>query len=465
MGESAMKRNRWRKSGKRRPDASLLERINPDVAGIDLGSAKHYVAVPVDRDPDPVRSFDAFTEDLHRMADWLAACGVKTVAMEATGVYWIAVYEILEERGFEVLLVNARHVKNVAGRKTDVTDCEWVRDLHSVGLLRGSFRPADDIVALRSYQRHRDSLVDAISQVVQRMQKALVQMNVQLPRVVTDVTGKTGMAIMKDIVAGRTDPEQLAQHRDCRCHASVEQFVAALTGNYRAEHIFVLRQNLELFAIYHGKLVECDRAIEGHLSHLIAHLPAPTTPHNSKRRKRTRNEPAFAVQGYLHRLTGVDLSLIDGLGPYSALQLISEIGTDMSRWPSPQHFASWLGLAPQNKISGGRLLRSGTTTSANRAANVFRLAAMSAGRTETALGAFHRRLAIRVGKAKAITATARKLAMLVYRMIKGELIYDDPGPDAYHKRQQQRALRNLRRRAAYLGFALVDIETGELQPT
>jgi transposase len=460
-----VKRNRWKK-GTPRPNISLLERINPDVAGIDCGSAEHFVAVPVGRDPDPVQSFRTFTGDLHRLADWLEACGVRSVAMEATGVYWIPLYEILEARGFKVLLVNARHVKNVAGRKSDVLDCEWLRELHSVGLLRASFRPTEAITALRGYIRHRDTLVQTMSSTIQRMQKALVQMNVLLPQVITDITGTTGLAILHDIVAGRTDPQQLVLHRDPRCHASAEQFVTALTGNYRPEHVFVLKQNLALFEYYQGMLSECDAAIEGHLRTLAAQMEPPTTPLPPRRTKPQSHgkEPRFDIRGYLYSLTGTDLSQIDGIGPYQALRLISEIGTDMQRWPTEQHFTAWLTLAPQNKISGGRLLSSRTPASANRAAAMLRMAAMSLARTQTALGAFYRRLAARIGKAKAITATARKVAILVYRTLKGEIQYEDPGPDAYNARQRNRLVRGLRKRAQALGFALVAIDTGELLP-
>lgn len=412
-----------------------------------------------------MQSFPTFTDDLHRLADWLKACRIRSVAMEATGVYWIPLYEILEARGFEVLLVNARHVKNVPGRKSDVSDCEWLRELHSVGLLRGSFRPADAIVALRGYMRHRDTLVDSLNAVIQRMQKALVQMNVQLPQVITDIMGKTGLAIIRDIVAGRTDPEHLVLHRDRRCHASEREFVAALTGNYRPDHVFALKQNLELFDFYHAKLSDCDAAIEAHLQRLIAQVETPSTdrtPRRRRRSKRSRNEPRFDIQGYLCQLTRTDLSAIDGIGPYNALRLISEIGTDMSRWPTEKAFTSWLTLAPQNKITGGSLISSRTPASANRAAEILRMAAMSAGKTQTALGAFHHRLAARTGKPTALTATARKIAILVYRTLKGELLYNDPGPDAYLARQSQRALRSLRRRAAALGYTLLDNDTGEL---
>ncbi len=460
-----MKRKASTKSRKSRRNISLLQRINPDVAGIDCGASEHYVAVPTDRDEESVRSFPTFTRDLHRLADWLQKCGVRSVAMEATGVYWIPLYELLEKRGFEVLLVNARHVKNVAGRKSDVLDCEWLRELHSVGLLRGSFRPADAIVVLRGYLRHRDTLVAAMSGITQRMQKALVQMNVRLGEVLTDITGKTGMAIMQDIVEGRVNPKQLARRRDGRCKATEEEFVAALTGNYRPEHIFALKQNLDLYAYYASQLAECDKVIEGYLNTLAAQNPEQKEPLQPLRKKKSRprpQEPSFDMREYLYQIHGVDLSQIDGIGPYQALRLTSEIGTDMSRWPTAHHFTAWLTLAPQNKVSGGRLLSSTTRSSANRAKGMFRMIAMSVVRTDTALGAFYRRLSSRIGKAKAITATARKIAILVYRMLKGEITYQDPGPDAYAQRQRTKALRNLKKRAKSLGFELVQVDSGEL---
>ena len=367
-----MKRQRRRHVPKPRVSPSVLDHINPNAAGIDCGSAEHFVAVPPGRDPTPVRSFATFTGDLYRLADWLAACRVTSVAMEATGVYWIPIYEILDARGFTVLLVNAHHVKNVPGRKSDVSDCEWLRDLHIVGLLRGSFRPSDGIVALRAYLRHRQTLIETAGSHVQRMQKALVQMNVQLPLVVSDITGVTGLKILRDIVAGRTDPHALAQHRDYRCHASEAEIVAALTGNYRPEHIFALRQNVEAFDHVQHQLAACDTAIEAHLHTLAAQTTRVTTPMPAARpRQKPRdNEPRFELRTPLHQLTGVDLSQLDGIGPYTALRLLSEIGTDMTRWPSDKHFTSWLTLAPKNKISGGRLLSSRTQPSANRAAAI-----------------------------------------------------------------------------------------------
>ncbi len=447
----------------RHASPSLLTRINLHVAGIDCGSAEHYVAVPLDRDATPVRAFKTFTGDLHRLADWLTACRITSVAMESTGVYWIPLYEILEARGVEVILVNAHHVKNVPGRKSDVMDCEWLRELHSVGLLRGSFRPAAAIAVLRAYLRHRETLVESAATHIQRMQKALVQMNLQLHLIISDITGVTGLRILRDIVAGRTNPQDLAHYRDPRCHASEAEIAAALTGHYRPEHLFALKQNLELFDTHQRHLADCDAAIDVHLQTLAADTTAPATPLLAPRStaKPRHNEPRFEIRTPLHQLTGVDLTQLDGIGPYSALRLLAEIGTDMSRWPTEKHFTSWLTLAPKNKISGGRLLSSQTQPSANRAAATLRLAAMTLGRTETALGAFYRRLAYRVGKAKAITATARKLAILVYRTLKDGLVYHDPGAAAYDAHHRTRVLRRLRQRATNLGFVLVNLQTGE----
>ena len=455
-----------RSSGKPRVSPTLLERINPHVAGIDCGSAQHHVAVPPDRDPSPVRPFSTFTHDLMELADWLTACRVTSVAMEATGVYWIPIYEILEARGFAVLLVNARHFKNVPGRKSDVSDCEWLRELHSVGLLRGSFRPRAGIVALRTYLRHRQTLVETASTFIQRMQKALVEMNLQLPLVVSDITGVTGLRILRDIVAGQRHPAHLAQHRDPRCHATAAEIAAALTGHYQPAHLFVLQQNLEAFDACQAQIAQCDTTIEGHLRTVTAPIPAPTAllPAARRRRKAPKNNDLpFDVRTPLFHLTGgIDLTQIDGIASLTVLKLISEIGTDMTCWPTEKHFTSWLTLAPHNKITGGRVISSRTQPSANRAASILRMAAMSLGRTQTALGAFYRRLAARLDKPQAITATARKLAILVYRVLKGELVYRDPGAQAYDSQQRTRVLRRLRQSAATLGFDLVNRDTGEI---
>ena len=458
-----MKHNRRRSTHASRRSPSVLERIQVDVAGIDCGAAEHYVSVPPDRDPTPVQSFRTFTADLERLADWLVACRVTSVAMEATGVYWIPVYDILEARGLEVLLVNARHVKHVPGRKSDVEDCEWLRELHSVGLLRGSFRPAGPILALRTLVRHRDALVQTAGDYVRRMQKTLVEMNLQLPLVVSDIVGRTGLKILRDLVAGQRDPHVLAQHRDPHCKATPDEIVAALTGHYRAEHLFVLQQNLELFDMCQTQLHACDTAIDAELQSLTAAVEPPTTPLPAPRVKRRHgNEPHVDIRPALHHLTGVDLTQIDGIAPYSALKLIAEIGTDPTRWPTEHHFTAWLTLAPQNRVSGGRRLSSKTQPSANRAAAVLRMAALGLVRGQTALGAFYRRLAVRIGKPKALTATARKLAILVYRTLSGTLVYRDPGADIYNVRQRARHLRRLKHRAETLGFALVNRETGEV---
>jgi len=444
---------------------SLLERIQPDAAGIDCGEKSHFVAVPPERDPQPVREFRTFTGELYRLADWLAQCGIKTVAMESTGVYWIPAYEILEERGFEVVLVNARDVHNVRGRKSDVSDCEWLQELHSVGLLRASFRPAAAIVPLRAYMRERATLVEELSTRILRMQKALTQMNLKLHTVITDLTGQTGLKIVRSILAGERDPERLAIHRDYRCKAPKAELVASLTGNYRAEHLFALGQNFAAYEFLLKQIAECDAAIEALLKTLSAEQPPPSTALPPPRRKRTatNHAPSFDIRTPLHQLTGgADLSQIDAIGPQAALQLVAEIGTDMSRWKSDKHFTSWLTLAPNNKVSGGRLLSSRTPPSANRAATILRRCAMSLTRTRTALGAFYRRLAVRIGKPKAITATARKLALLVYRMLSGDLFYQDPGAIAYYQLNRTRELKSIRRRARELGFELVDRATGEI---
>lgn len=448
---------------RRRPRPALTRRF-PDAAGIDCGAAAHVVAVPPDRDTESVRTFPTFTADLHRLADWLLACRVTHVAMESTGVYWIPLFEILEARGLQVLLVNARHVRHVPGRKSDVADCEWLRDLHLHGLLRGSFRPAAAIVALRTYVRHRATLIELAATQIQRMQKALVQMNLQLPLVVSDIAGTTGLRIIRAIVAGERNPTVLAQHRDYRCHATEAEIVAALTGQYQPALVFTLQQHLALFDHCQLQLAACDTALEGVLTALAATAPAPTTALPPPRGRVTPrdNDPRFDVRTPLHALTRTDLSQIDGIGPANALRLVAELGTDMTRWPTAQHFTAWLALAPHNKISGGRLLSSRTPRSANRAAAIFRLAAVNLGRTQTALGAFYRRLAYRLGKPKAVTATARKLALLVYRTLKDGLVYADPGAEAYDRAHRAAVVRRLRQRAGTLGFQLVNATTGEI---
>jgi transposase len=451
-----MTRSRTTKRGQK-----SLPTVHSNAAGLDVGSTFHVVAIPADRDEQPVRTFQTFTADLHKLADWLEGAGITTVAMESTGVYWIPVYEILEQRGFEVLLVNARDTKNVPGRKTDVKDAQWLQQLHQFGLLRGSFRPRDEIVRLRALLRHRERVLDYSASHIQHMQKALMQMNVQLHHVVTDITGITGMKIIRAIAEGNHDPAALSEFRDPRCKASQETIAAALTGNYREEHLFALRQSLELYDFYRLKIQECDQEVEGALTNLNAGREAPATPLPKMRHTPSRNEPTFDARTELYTLLGCDLSQIHGFGPYTALRLVAECGDDMTKWPTAKHFTSWLSLAPGSKISGGRVLSSKTRRSTNRATMLLRLAAVSVGRTQTALGAFYRRLAARVGKAKAVTATARKLAVLFYNALRFGMRYVDPGKDYYEERYQERVLANLRRRAQKMGFTLILTEAVE----
>lgn len=436
--------------------------VHPNAAGIDIGSQFHVVAVGPERTEEPVQTFSSFTHDLHRLGDWLAAMGVTSIAMESTGVYWIPLFEILEARGFEVILVNAREAKAVPGRKTDINDAQWLQRLHQYGLLRASFRPAAELATLRAYLRHRERLLDYAAAHIQHMQKALTQMNIQLQHVVSDITGVTGLRIIRDIVAGVRDPAVLAKHRDVRCKASQQLIRDSLVGNYRPEHLFALTQSLELYDYYQRQVARCDEEIEVALHRLAEKAKAPSEARPAPRRKqRQANAPAFDVHAALYTLLGVDLTQIHGLGPYLTLKLIGECGTDMTRWPSVKHFTSWLTLAPGSKISGGKVLSAKTRRSSNRAAALLRLAASTVGKSDTALGAFQRRLAARIGKAKAITATARKIAVLFYNTLRFGIRYSDPGANYYEQRYRQRVLANLRRRAQSLGFVLQETPVAE----
>jgi transposase len=443
-------------------DRPELKPVNVGAAAIDIGSKMHVAAVDPACTDTPVRAFGTFTQDLHHLADWFKACAVTKVAMESTGVYWIPVYEILEQRGFEVILVNARYAKNVPGRKTDVSDAAWLRQLHSYGLLRGSFRPDAEIATLRAYLRQRERLVEYAAAHIQHMQKALMEMNLQLHHVVSDITGATGMRIVRAIVAGERDPEVLASYRDVRCHSSVETIRAALVGNDRDEHIFALTQSLELYDVYQAKMLDCDRRLES-LIGVLSSKGAKPAGKLSKPRVKTKqvNTPSFDVRTALYGALGVDLTEIHGLGPSLALKLIGECGADLSAWPTAKHFTSWLCLAPGNKISGGKILSSRTRRSSSRAAALLRLAATTVGRSATALGAFYRRLALRAGKPKAVTATARKIAVLFYNTLRHGLTYRDPGADHYEQQYRSRVVANLKRRARSLGFVLQK-EPGQL---
>jgi len=435
--------------------------VNARAAGIDIGSRIQVAAVPPELSDDPVQTFQSFTADIERMADWLVSLGISTVAMESTGVYWVPVYEILEDRGLTVILANARDCKSVPGRKSDVNDAQWLQRLHACGLLRASFRPTRDIAALRAYMRIRDRHLEYAAAHMQHMQKALTHMNLQLHHVISDISGVTGLKIVRAIVAGVRDPDVLAAMRDVRCRESVQTIRAALVGNYQPEHVFALAQALALFDFYQERVADCDAQIERTLQLLNADKAKPEAP-LAKPRCRTKQTNAlnFDVRPLLYQLTGTDLTQIHGIGPSVGLALIAECGTDLSRWPTEKHFTSWLTLSPGCKISGGKVLSSHTRKSNNRIAARLRLVATAVGRTDTALGAFYRRLAARIGKAKALTATARKIAILFYRAMRFGMRYEDPGADQYEQRYRERVVKQLQRRAAHFGFALQPLQAG-----
>ena len=449
------------KSRSKKPKAAdNIAVMHPDAAGIDIGSRSHWVAVPADRDERPVREFLSFTAGLNALADWLESCGVKSIAMESTGVYWIPLFEILEARGFEVLLVNARHLRNVPGRKSDVLDCQWIQRLHGFGLLRGSFRPDEPIVELRAYMRQRERLVQDAARYVQHMQKALMEMNLQIHHVVSELTGVTGMRIVRAIMAGERNGDKLAELRDNRCKQSKECIAAALQGSYKREHLFVLEQALSAYEHHQSLLEKCDERIQQKLEELTDSQEAPAQACPPRRHGRqVGNQPRFEIQSPLHRVCGnVDLTQIHGIAPATALNVVAEIGTDMSRWPTEKHFASWLNLAPGTKVTGGKVLSGRRGPAKNRAGLVLRQAAVSVGRTDTALGGFYRRLAARKEAAIAVVATARKLAGHIYRALKYGQAYVDAGLAAYEQKQQDRLLRHLHKRAKTLGYQLLPLE-------
>ncbi|MSO23786.1 MAG: IS110 family transposase [Acidobacteria bacterium] len=451
--------------GKKR--LTLLEQIDLNAAGIDAGSREHLVAVPADRDPQPVRCFGTFTSNLHALADWLLQCEVKSVAMESIGVYWIPVFQILESRGLEVLLVNARHVKNVSGRKSDVSDCQWLQQLHSYGLLAASFRPEGQICEVRSDLRHREHLVGQASTQIQRMQKALTEMNVQLHHVFSDVTGVTGMAILDAILNGEWDPLKLAQLKNPRVRSSVETLAKAMTGDYRPELLFVLKQAREAYRFLQEQIAECDQQVETVLSGWEAKVDLAQSPLPARKKKqnnKSKHKPLpFNLREQLYRVTGVDLTEVDGLDVLSVQALISEIGLNLHRWSSEKHFGSGLCLCPDRRIRGGQILKNKTRAVTNRAADVLRMAAQSLKDSRSALGAFFRRLKARLGPTKAITAMAHKLARIIYLLLKYGRHSVDPGAQYYEQRYRDNAVKNLRKRTAALGFTLVENSALNLQ--
>jgi len=433
---------------------NALEQINLNAAGIDIGAEEVYVAVPPDRDEQSVRSFPTFTADLHRLADWLEQCGIYTVAMEATGVYWIPLYDLLEERGFAVCLVNARHLKNVSGRKTDVLDCQWIQQLHTYGLLSPSFRPPEQIVAIRSLVRHREMLVQYRSAHIQHMQKALTVMNLRLTNVLSDITGVTGMKILRAIIAGERDPKVLAQFRDDRCAKSEAEISKSLEGHYKPEQVFVLQQAVELYDFYDQQLQRCDAQLEALYRQFDPPENPGTPPPAPRTTKRRKNQAYFDLAPALYRMSGVDLTQIDGVDELTIQKVLSETGTDMSKWPTEKHFASWLRLCPNNKITGGKVKQTGVQPTQNRASTALRVAAASLKHSDSALGAYYRRIRARCGAPAAVTATAHKLARIIYALLKNHKPYHDIGADYYEQQYRDRVLRNLSRQAVRLGFRL-----------
>jgi transposase len=436
--------------------------LRPHAAGIDVGASKLYVAVPSDADSEPVRTFDPFTEDLHVLADWLIHCRVQTVALESTGVYWIPIFQILEARGLEVCLVNARHVKNVPGRKTDVSDCQWLQYLHSVGLLRASFRPPAQVCAVRSLWRHRDMLVRYAASHVQHMQKALTQMNIQLANVISDLTGKTGLAIIDAILAGERDGQKLALLRDHRIKADVKTIAKSLVGDWKTEHLFTLGQARAIYAHYQQMIANCDdqlatflREFESRVDLLTQPLPQRTTSHVRPQ----RNEPAFDLRGELYRILGVDLTQVPGLQSTSAHAFLSEVGPSVERFATPKHFASWLGLCPDNRITGGRILSAATRDVKSRTAYALRMAAQSLQRSQSALGDYFRRMKARLGAPEAITAAAHKLARIIHHLVKHRCAYDASVFAEEEELHRKRREKYLRKQAALFGFELTPLQS------
>jgi transposase len=426
------------------------DEVFPNAAGIDVGASSHWVAVPPHLAEDSVREFGAMTDDLNAMADWLIACGVDTVALESTGVYWIPVYEVLEQRGLKVWLVDARQMRYVPGRKSDVQDCQWLQKLMSLGFLRAAWRPEGEVCVVRSVARQREVLLIEQASWVQRMQKSLVQMNIQLTEVLTDVMGMTGQAIIRAIVAGERDPEALALHRNRRVKASAEEISKALTGNWRDEHLFVLGQALAMYDDIARHLAECDTKLQT----LLRALGQRNVDLGKVPRAGSKTRQEFDARQTLANWAGVDLTRINGIGLAAVMKILSEIGPNLSRFETVKHFCSWLGLCPGTKISGGKVLSAKTKRSANRVRQALKMAAMSLSHSDSALGAFYRRLCSRMDKPSANTATAHKLARMVYFMLTRGEAFVDQGQQRYEEQQRLRSIAALRRRAAALGFEI-----------
>jgi transposase len=458
---------RRQKNGKQPPSPEPLQVTNPQAAGIDVHAAEHWVAVPPVPAPVPaadhppklpphVRRFGTCTADLELLADWLHSCGITTVAMESTGVYWIPLFELLERRGFQVCLVDPRQSKRAPGRpKTDYLDCQWLQRLHSYGLLSASFRPNDEVVVLRSYLRQRQMLIEYTAQHIQHMQKALEQMNVKLTEVVSDVTGVTGMTIIKAIVRGQRDPLELAKYRNDKCKRTEAEIARALYGNWRDEHLFALEQAVELYEFYQRQVRACDLKLSAYLGRFADQRGGQKLPPKARQRKRRNNTPTFDVRNALYRMSGQDLTVIEGIDESTALVILSEIGADMSKFPTVKQFVSWLGLCPQHQGSAGKIRSRRVRRGSNRAARALRLAAQGCHRAKNALGAFYRRIQARAGGGKAVVATARKIAERVYRVLKYGAEYVRQEMAAYEEAYRLRLLKGLARKATELGYQLV----------
>lgn len=449
---------RKRKKDGKKTNNAVLPVMRPDAAGIDIGATEIFVAVPADRAAENVRSFPTFTQDLYAAAEWLRQCGVKTVAMESTGVYWIPLFQILEERDFEVCLVNARHVKNVPGRRTDVSDCQWLQFLHSVGLLRASYRPEQEICAIRSLLRHRESLVQMAATHVNHMQKALDQMNLQLHHVISDIVGQTGLAIVDAILEGERDPYALAKLRNERIKASEEVIAKSLVGDYRAEHLFTLRQSLAAYRSYRKMVDDCDREIRRYLEEFKPPEPPPAPEDDNSKPSMKSPSLEAVLRSELHRVIGIDLTKIPGIRTGIAQTLFGEIGPDFTKFRSASAFASWMGLCPDNDISGGKVLWVGTRKVKCRAALALRMAAQSLHHSKSALGDFYRRMRAKLGAPKAITATAHKLARIIFHLVTTSQEFDDSKFAANQLRYQKRQEAKLRAKAKSMGFELIPLE-------
>jgi transposase len=437
-----------------------LAPIHPNAAAVDIHDGSHFVAVPPGRDSEglDIREFPAFTADLRRIVEWLRQCKVEQVAMESTGVYWIPLFELLDAEGFEVSLVDPRQARNLPGRKTDVADARWYQELHTYGLLKAAYRPENEVCVLRSYIRQRGMLIGSAAEHAQHMQKALAQMNVKLTQVVSDILGVTGLRIIRAIVQGARNPQELAKLRDERCHCSRQEIALALEGNYRPEHVFALRQALELYDFYQLKVQECDQQIEAQLKTLADQSGGQTLPPRPAHKKPGGNSPQFDLRSQLFRMSGVDLTSIDGVDALTALKVMTETGIDMSAFKSEKHFCAWLGLCPGSHISGGKRHGGRMRPCKNKAATALRIAAQSLYNSATALGAFLRRMKQRLGPQGGITATAHKLARIIYAMLKRKLPrYQDLGAEYYEKRYRARVTANLKRRARELGFTLAPL--------